>query len=157
MSLLTFFYEIQIVPHTTDWDQSTQTPCAVRASPNMSHQTPISLPADTVGYFKQLADMLHGDKFDQILPPQIQLDEQTVCEYEQVLKKGMYGDLRELGKGFRYQKFNEVVTALLSCRRIPSNLHQEFLSLRHDLPSLANRALELEKEVTRGMLHVAER
>lgn len=74
--------------------------------------------------------MLQGDKFDQILPPQIQLDEKTICEYEEELKKGMHGELRELGRGFRYQEFNEVLTALLSCRKIPSNLHQDFLSLR---------------------------
>ncbi|KAF1001529.1 hypothetical protein AG4045_028450 [Apium graveolens] len=144
--------QLEIVPHTSDWVQSTQAPCTVRASPNISHRTPISLPVDTVGYFNQLADMLQGDKFDQILPPQIQLDEQTVFEYEQVLKKGMYGELWELGKDFRYQEFNEVLTALLSCRRIPSNLLQGFLSLRRDLPGLASRAFELEKEVTRGML-----
>lgn len=60
----------------------------------------------------------------------------------------MFKDLSELDKGSRYQEFNQVLTALLSVRRIPSNLHKEFLSLRHDLPSLANRAFELEKEVT---------
>lgn len=151
--LFLLFYEIQIVPCTAGLDQSMHTLSAVCASPNISHRNPMSLPAETVNYFKQLADMLQGDKFDQILPPQIELDEQTICEYEQVLKKGMNGDLRELGKGSRYQEFNQVLTALLSCRRIPSNLYQEFLSLRRDLPSLASRAVEIEKEVTRGILH----
>lgn len=149
--------QLEVVPHTTSSAQSLHTHSTMCASSNISHQTPRSLPADTVGFFKQLADMLQGDKFDQILPPQIQLDEQTICDYEQVLKKGMSGDLRKLGKDSRYQEFNEVLTALLSCRRIPSNLQQEFLSLRRDLPSLASRAFELNKEVTHGMLQRVNR
>lgn len=151
------FHENQVVPHTRSSAQSLHTPSTSSASPNISHQTPRSLATETVGFFKQLADMLQSDKFDQTLPPQIRLDEQTICDYEQVLKKCMSGNLRELGKDSRYQEFNEVLTSLLSCRRIPSNLHQGFLSLRRDLPSLASRAFELNKEVTHGMLQRVNR
>lgn len=140
---------MQVVPQTTRSLRAIRTSSS---SPIFSHRTPNSLSADTVGFFNQLADMLQGNKFYQVLPPQIQLDEHTIKDYEQVLKKGLAGDLRELGKGSKYQEFNEVLTGLMACRRIPPNLHQGFLSLRHDLPSLATRAFELNKKVNEGML-----
>lgn len=141
---------MQVVPRTTSSFGAVHT--SSNSSAGFSHRAPNSLPADTVGFFKQLADMLQDNNFSRVLPPQVQLDEQTINDYEQVLRKGLAGDLRELGKGSKYQEFNKVLTALLACRRIPPTLQQQFLYLHHDLPSLATRALELNKKVTECML-----
>lgn len=149
---LKFINGLQVTPQTRGSGQSVHTPSTLCASLSISRQTPSSIPTQTVGFFNQLEDMLQGDKFDQILPPEIQIDEQTICCYEQVLKKGLSGDLRDLGKDSRCQEFNQALTGLLACRKIPQNLHQGFLSLRHDLPGLANRAFELNREVTQAML-----
>lgn len=69
-----------------------------------------------------------------------------------MLHKGLSGDLKDLAQDSRYQEFNEVLTALLACRRIPSESRQAFLSLRHDLPSLASRACKLKEDITQGLL-----
>lgn len=122
----------------------------MHVSPNNSQQTPRSIYTETVEYSKQLEDMLESDKSNGIIP-QIQLDELTICCYEQVLHKGLSGDLKDLGQDSRYQEFNKVLTALLACRRIPSESRQAFLSLRHDLPSLASRACELKEDITQGL------
>lgn len=102
----------------------------------------------------ELRNMLLGNNIDElgVLPPQTHLDEQTIQEFELTLKKGLSGDLRELAEESNYQAFNEALTGLLACRRIPSSIHKEFLSLRQNLPTLVNRAVELNKKVTRGML-----
>lgn len=86
------------------------------------------------------------------LPPHSQLDNQTIQEYEKVLKKYLSGRLLALAEESNYQEFNKVLYGLLACRRIPSRLHQKFLSLRWELPNLTSRAYELNREVTRGML-----
>lgn len=148
---------VEVIPNTMSMGQPIYTPSTSHDSPNISHQSPLSIPTETVGFFKQLADMLQGNKSEWVLPPQIQLDEQTICDYEQLLKTGLSGDLRDLYKDSTYQEFNEALTGLLACRRIPSKLHQGFLSLRRDLPSLASRAFDLDKEITQGMLQRVNR
>lgn len=114
----------------------------------------MSITTETVGDSKQSEDTLQSSKPDGIIP-QIQLDELTICCYKQMLNKGLSGDLKDLGKDSRYQEFNKVVTGLLACQRIPSKLYQAYLSLCHDLPSLASRAHELNKGITQSMLQRA--
>ncbi|KAL8090145.1 hypothetical protein AgCh_039568 [Apium graveolens] len=143
---------VEVVPNTRSSGQPVYPPSTLHDSPIISHQTRLSIPIKTVGFFKQLEDLLQGNTSDWALPPQIQLDEQTICDYERLLKTGLSGNLKGLFKDSTYQEFSEALTGLLACRRIPSNLHHGFLSLRRDLPSLASRVLKLNSEITQGML-----
>lgn len=145
-------FVMQDVPHITRCTRTIQNPSS--DSPGFSRRTPRSLSAVTVGFFKQLADLIQRNKFDELktLPPQVQLDQQTIQNYEQVLKNYLSGRLLDLAEESKYQEFNKVLTALLACRRIPPSLHQGFLSLCWELPTLASRASELHKQVTRGLL-----
>ena len=123
-------------------------------SPGSYSQAPRSVPAEMVGFFKQLEDQIQENKFDvlKVLPPQIQLDEEIIQEYEKVLKNYLSGRLLDLASDSNFQDFNKVLHYLLACRRIPSHLQQGFLALRWDLPNLTSRAYELHKEVNRGMV-----
>lgn len=122
--------------------------------PGSYSRTPSSVPAETVGFFKQLKDLIQENRFDvfKTLPPQIQLDIQIIQEYEKLLKKYLSGRLLDLADDLNYQEFNEVLHGLLACRRIPSHLQRGFLTLRWDLPYLSSRAYELHKEVGRGIV-----
>lgn len=117
-------------------------------------RTPRSVPAETIGFFKQLEDLIQENKFDvfKTLPPQIKLDIQIIQEYEKMLKKYLSGRLLDLADDLNYQEFNKVLHGLLACRRIPSHLQQGFLTLRWDLPYLTSRAYELHREVKRGIV-----
>ncbi|XP_063941017.1 lysine-specific demethylase JMJ29 isoform X2 [Daucus carota subsp. sativus] len=130
-----------------------QTPCSDH-SPEFYSQTSVSLAPDTVRFFKHLADLIQGNKFDELktLPPHSQLDDQIIQDYEKVLKKYLSGRLTALAEESNYQEFHKVLYGLLACRRIPSRLHQKFLALRWELPNLTSRAYELNREVSRGML-----
>ncbi|XP_074366287.1 lysine-specific demethylase JMJ26-like [Apium graveolens] len=122
--------------------------------PGSCSRTPRSVPAETVGFFKQLEDLIQENRFDvfRALPPQIHLDIQIVQEYEKMLKKYLSGRLLDLADDLNYQEFNEVLHGLLACRRIPSHLQQGFLTLRWELPYLTSRAYELHKKVSRGIV-----
>ncbi|XP_074326963.1 lysine-specific demethylase JMJ29-like isoform X3 [Apium graveolens] len=117
-------------------------------------QISTSLSVDTVKFFRQLADLVQGNKYDELktLPPPSHLDNQIIQEYDKVLKKYLSGRLLALAEESNYLEFNKVLYGLLACRRIPSRLHQKFLALRWELPNLTSRAYELNREVTRGML-----
>lgn len=129
-------------------------PLFLNDSPSCYTQAPRSVSGKTVGFFKQLEEQIQENKFDvsMVLPPQIQLDEQIIQEYEKVLKKHLSRRLLDLANDSNLQDFNKVLHFLLACRKIPSHLQQEFLTLRRDLPNLTSRAYELHKEVNRGMM-----
>lgn len=130
-----------------------QVPCS-DDTPEFCSQTSTFLSVETVKFFKQLADLIQGNEYDELktLPPHSQLDSQIIQEYDKVLKKYLSGRLLALAEESNYQEFNKALYGLLACRRIPSRLHQKFLSLRWELPNLTSRAYELNREVTRGML-----
>lgn len=148
---LAFFSSTQEVSYAISNTQ--QAPCSDDTKKFCS-QTSTSLSVDTVKFFKHLADLVQGNKYDELktLPPPSHLDNQIIQEYEKVLKKYLSGRLLALAEESNYQEFNKVLYGLLACRRIPSRLHQKFLSLRWELPNLTSRAYELNREVTRGML-----
>nr|XP_017252530.1 PREDICTED: lysine-specific demethylase JMJ25-like isoform X2 [Daucus carota subsp. sativus] len=129
-------------------------PPSSNGCPGFYNRTPRSVPAETVGFFKQLEELIQENKFDvfKTLPPQIQLDIQIIQKYEKMLKKYLSGRLLDLADDLNYQEFTEALHGLLACRRIPSRLQQGFLTLRRDLPYLISRAYELHKEVNRGMV-----
>lgn len=143
---------MQDYPHVTRCTQSMSTPSS-SDSPGFS-QMPSSLAAETLDFFKQLTNLIQSNKCDELktLPPQVQLDQQTIEKHELVLKKYLSGRLLELADASKYKEFNTALTALLSCRRPPPSLHQHFLSLRWELPYLTSRAYELHKKVNRGLL-----